>query len=366
MLKDLEREMVSREELRQMLEEDLEEDTEDIEDGNRLYTLLGIIEPGNDLGKILVDLYSESILGFFDPETEMLTIVRDKEEFTPIDELTFAHELVHGLQQQHFDIHSLGEELEDNSDQSLALSALIEGDATLGMIAYMFRHMDDEQQQQIVEEAETESDSDEVPAPPFIERTMAFPYTEGFDFAFQLFSQSFEWSEFNNAFERIPKSTEQILHIEKYLSDELPVEVDLPDISKELGDGWSLDLTDVMGEFSYRSYLELHLEEDDARLAAEGWGGDKYALYGNPDVGDLLVMKSKWDTQKDANELFDAFVHFSEVRSGIDAETETGPPTFRIELPDQIIWGTLNEDEVVLVFAPDEQTLVSARTLLVE
>ena len=42
-------------------------------------------------------------------------IVKDAPEFSPEDDaLTYAHEFVHGLQQQHSDIHSIREGLGDN------------------------------------------------------------------------------------------------------------------------------------------------------------------------------------------------------------------------------------------------------------
>ena len=75
---------------------------------------------------------------------------------------------------------------------------------------------------------------------------------------------------------RLPATTEQILHPEKYLEDEgaLPV----PDIL-DPGPGWEKVDGGTVGEFFTREILRQDAEEVGADEAAEGWGGDRYEFF---------------------------------------------------------------------------------------
>ena len=76
----------------------------------------------------------------------------------------------------------------------------------------------------------------------------------------------------------------------------------LPDLVTDLGAGWSQTDSNVMGEFSLRTYLETGVGENFAAIAAAGWGGDRYILLRNAQDERVLVMLIDWDTEKDAQE----------------------------------------------------------------
>ena len=101
---------MTREELAASLIEDLEEEREEILKSEALLKILGMIPQDADLYQMLLDLYGEQVVGFYDTETQELYMIKDIEEITPLEEVTLAHEYVHALQQQYFDIHTLGEE----------------------------------------------------------------------------------------------------------------------------------------------------------------------------------------------------------------------------------------------------------------
>ena len=75
---------------------------------------------------------------------------------------------------------------------------------------------------------------------------------------------------------RLPATTEQILHPEKYLDDEgaLPVP-DVPDPP----DGWEKADGGTVGEFFTREILRQDAEDVGADEAAAGWGGDRYVFF---------------------------------------------------------------------------------------
>jgi hypothetical protein len=113
----------------------------------------------------------------------------------------------------------------------------------------------------------------------------------------------------NDAYENLPLSSEQILHPEKYLAGEEPVDVDIrDDLAAVFGSGWTLDTRDTLGELQLKVWLrEGGLLGDQARIATEGWGGDRIALLAAPDSGgDVIVISTAWDSAADAAEFRDA------------------------------------------------------------
>ena len=99
------------------------------------------------------------------------------------------------------------------------------------------------------------------------------------------------------------------MHPAKYLTNELPIKVELADVADVLGKGWNRIKFDVNGEFGYYLLLASYLDKTIARKAAEGWGGDQFAVYENATkTRTTAVHLSRWDTANDAAKFFDAYV----------------------------------------------------------
>ncbi len=360
-LTPLETTVITRDGLRIRLRENLDEDLDEIAQRQALYTVLGIMDKDASLPDLLLGLYGEQVIGLFDSEEERLYIVSDTDEIGPLDEATYAHEFTHGLQQQHFDIHSTQKSLEGNSDQALAYRGLVEGDATLAETIYMFQQMDDEQRAQIAEDAAALDSTPLDSAPHVIQREFIFPYREGPQFVFTILSADGSWRSVDQVYEDIPLSTEQILHPEKYVAKEEPIEVVLPDVTSVLGGDWMVLREDTLGEFLLLAYLEDHITAEEADAAAAGWGGDAYALFEGPEGALLLQTVIAWDGEDDAQEFFDAFVQFTSARTGAEWQPVEGHPTAQtIALPGQVIFAALEGSLTTLVFAPDTDTLETA------
>ena len=361
----IDREFINREELTAFLVDDLKEDAEEIYETQELYKALGIIDEGVVLYDLLLGLYGEGVLGFFDLEEERLYVVQDAEELRPLDVLTYSHEYSHGLQQQYFDLFSKRESIKDNSDQSLAYRALFEGDATISETLYMITHMSSEDQA-----AARQSSQDSVSeafdsAPNVIQRTFVFPYREGPQFVFELYRIENSWDAVNRAYGRVPVSTEQILHPEKYQAGEEPKIVELPDLAGALGEGWTELTRNTFGEFFLLAYLETDILPERARAAADGWGGDRYALLKGPEDGSLLASLITWDSTDDAQEFNAAMMDFTQARTGGEWEAVGQDGTEHItDLPTQSIYVSISQADTVLIIAPDRATLDLARAAL--
>jgi hypothetical protein len=138
--------------------------------------------------------------------------------------------------------------------------------------------------------------------PAILLETSLFPYQAGAAFVSGILAGG-GYDAVNAAFDRLPESTEQILHPEKYEAGESPVDVELPgNLASRLGSGWTLDGQDTLGELQLRIWLrEGGVKGDVARIAAEGWGGDRTGLLAGAG-GDAVVMVTEWDSTADAIE----------------------------------------------------------------
>lgn len=226
------------------------------------------------------------------------------------------HETVHALQDQNFDLEALHDKASGNQDVQKALTGLIEGEA----VAVMMRSSDaypnlfakdpkqlDWQKKMLSDSPRLASMTGEQEAQ---YRKAAFNYRYGANFVFELLKKNNNnWDIINKAYtEKLPLSTEQILHPEKYISYEKPVNVKLPILLNELGEDWKITNNSVSGEFGVMTYL-LRYEKSrpQAVKAAEGWGGDKYHTYYLPKNKQFLsVWNTTWDTEKDSLEFYNA------------------------------------------------------------
>jgi len=206
--------------------------------------------------------------------------------------------------------------------------------------------------------------------------SLIFPYLQGSEWATQVYRKG-GWNMVSNAFTRLPLSSEQILHAEKYFDYERPIKIVLPDVTSLLngtsqqtanskqqtaGDiqpsmarrqrsagtagvppasrrarvsrvqttprpqlptanspsptvPWHRIESDVNGEWTYYLILDQFLSAPiESKRAAAGWAGDRYGLYEGPNGQVFLSQLTVWDTENDAHEFFDAYVKRTELR----------------------------------------------------
>ena len=275
---------------------------EQLRQADDVYTLLGIIPADSDLFADYASLLDAQVLGAYDAETEEFVVLQVSGSFGPSEEFTYAHEYIHRLQDALFGLDQISERLKDNSDASLAFTALVEGDAVTSQQIYALQNMTAQQLAQVVSEAQAALA--ETPDVPYIlQRTLEFPYAEGARFVDRL-RISNGVTAVDAAFARPPESTEQILHPEKYFSRELPVVVEIPD--SVFGPGWEIIDTDVMGELMVKTWMEaIGAGTADSTTAAAGWGGDQYRVASNEDGQVAAAIKIAWDTpEQDAAQFY--------------------------------------------------------------
>lgn len=286
----------------------------------------GLIPESMSLERYLPSLLTSQVAGYYDPERKYLALVRRPEakggaakrpggEGFDEDDMVVLHEVVHSLQDQHFDLLRLSRSADPADDESTAHSALVEGDATLAMVlgapgfelsklgqvgSMLEKTLEDPA---FLESADLPGGAAMKEAPPFLRDSLLFGYLKGFHFALRVRLAGGQ-ALLDYAFSTDPpSSSEQILHPEKWHGDrDDPVDLKLPDLSASLP-----RLTERSGGEMGEVGVRLLLREkgrggsETADRAAAGWGGDRFEVYALG-AERRLVWLLDWDTAPDADE----------------------------------------------------------------
>ena len=324
--------LLSPDELRKNVVNDFLADYTDEETADDVLELsiIGLLDPGFDLRNLYINLLSEQIAGYYDNETSEMFVVQG-EAFQGPERLTYSHEYTHVLQDQNYDIRNglnyNDDACEVDTERCAAIQALIEGDATVSQAIWFQYYATAQDKQQVSDFYNSLKSPVYDSAPAFLKDDFVFAYDKGATFVQDLYSNG-GWSSVDAAYRNPPDSTEQILHPNLYPSDQ-PIPVDLPDISSILGAGWREVSRNQMGE--WYTYLILargvdanaRLSDATAESAAAGWGGDEYlVLHNDATNATVFVMKTVWDTSKDANEFNTSFEKYANTRFGVRADPQ--------------------------------------------
>jgi hypothetical protein len=311
-------------ELRQRLEDDFLQDysPEEARQDALALSAFDFMAADFDLHSFILDLLTEQIAGYYDPETDEFVIINDDDEFDALEQIAHAHEYVHALQDQYYNLELLDDDDLD-SEAAFAIQALAEGEATLVQSLFLVGgYFDMGQLLGLVEQSLNVDTAVLDSAPPVLAHELEFPYLGGLEFV-QALHQQGGFDAIDAAWNNLPQSTEQILHPQRYLDGDVPKIVSLAPLTDTLGAGWELADEDTLGEFYLREYLVQQLDDDAVDQAATGWGGDRYAVYWN-EAGQapLLVLKLRWDTPADAAEFAQLYPRYPEQLLGGGAQDQ--------------------------------------------
>jgi hypothetical protein len=275
-----------------------------------------LIAPKTDYSQLVLDLRRDQVLGYYDPDTKRLTMVLRPVLDLQASELVLAHEIEHVLQDQHFDLKKFEDLPETEGDARRARRALVEGDALATMVELMLQRRgsiapwSDPDVTTALEKSMSipgKGDSLDL-APLAVREAMMFPYQAGLSFVAALRRRQ-PWSAVDAAFAKPPKSTEQILHPEKYQAGENPVPVAIT-VPASLAT-WQIGQETVWGELGFTLFLRTHgVDSAQASIAGEGWGGDRVVSLirpndARPERG-IGIARFEWDSEPDAIEAAEA------------------------------------------------------------
>lgn len=214
-----------------------------------------------------------------------------KENFDPGSDSareTIAHELEHIVQERYFNLTSDG-----SFDGDKASAAIIEGDAVVAGWVYAGKNVS----------AEIGSKTDkEINENNSLTVLFLFPYHYGSTFIARFYING-GFEGVNEVLTAPPTTTEQIIHVEKYLSSELFRDFESFESFDKPNPNWRIVKDTRMGEYFLYIFLATHVFDSGAYNAASGWDGDRLTIYRSGD-GFKWRWKIGFDTVNDANEFY--------------------------------------------------------------
>ncbi|MGB5368643.1 MAG: hypothetical protein WBN14_20445 [Polyangiales bacterium] len=294
---------------------------EEIERARLVYGALGLLDAEDDLYSIFAGVLGEQVIGYYDPDTGRLVIRDDvmaglAGSFGPEQaqeaRLVLVHELVHALQDQRLE---LGEsyQKERTADADNAFRAVVEGDATLAMLAEALRQQGiplsaatagiQQMGDYVALDALVRGEKlDEAPA--ILRVTLVAPYLRGLQFVAAVQGRG-GWPAVNNAHRRPPATTEQVLHPDKYFAREPGEAITIPKNEALVAAGFDRIEEDTLGELELSVYLGQGRASGTHEEAAAGWAGDHLVVY-RRDEKSAVIWWTSWDSELDAQEAFTA------------------------------------------------------------
>lgn len=290
----------------------------------RAYVHMSLIPRSADLVNGYLDLAEKGVAGYYEPGSKTFYLL----DHVAPDEVrsVIAHELTHALEDQHYDLGAAMKKAEDD-DHATAILSVIEGSATVVMIAYLVRQEERSRTEfEAVERRRAKRVEGLKAAPSFTQRSLAMPYILGITFLLR--GNLFNWigpdggvriADIDTAYAHPPRSTRHILHPDEYWhAPERPRRtLSLPDLSPVLGTGWSRALEGCIGELglSVLTGARVDLGAPEALLptrwthaAATGTVGDVFHHYVNGDRRATILL-TRWETERDAEEFERALVN---------------------------------------------------------
>lgn len=161
-------------------------------------------------------------------------------------------------------------------------------------------------------------------APRIFVRGGDFPWRRGAVFALTQYAAG----KLDAAYAKPPVSTEQILHPDKYAADEKPISIDPGPLDEFMAaKGFAPVYKTALGELGVALVLETHFPREDLAAAAEGWGGDLFAVYEKEGAAPLVLWMTEWDGPEDAVE-FQAQA-FRLMKRVLPPDSELAAPALR-------------------------------------
>ncbi len=282
--------------------------------------LLGLLPTNFDYEAETYALLEAQLAGYYEPADRTMYMAADLDDDNA--KATLAHELVHALQDQHWDLGVRSKYKPGKSDLSATTSALAEGDATSAMfdvlIAGSGRTAIDLPAEVFTQQIMANvSSGPSARAPHAMRVALVAPYVFGTLFVHALRTKG-GWPLVNRAWAEGVQSTEQILHPEKWLAKEAPLVVPAPD-AQSFGAGFSELDTDTFGELGLRLTFGEWIDESRAESIARGWGGDRATLATRGDEV-ALALRIVYDEKAGSKRRTGAEAAFAALVEGFEAK----------------------------------------------
>ncbi|MBW2454537.1 MAG: hypothetical protein JRI68_08500, partial [Deltaproteobacteria bacterium] len=154
----------------------------------------------------IYELIGDNVAGLYDDDTARMILLDDLDDL--VAEQTLAHELVHALQDQHYDLDRVLKYQSGHSDRVTAQHALAEGDATSAMLdvtqGSAFGMSNDNLRLLMVASVALSPGGSQTPR--VLQAALVAPYLDGFAFVQELRRRG-GWAEVDRVWQRMPTTT---------------------------------------------------------------------------------------------------------------------------------------------------------------
>ncbi len=353
------RALASRTQVQKYVEEHMKDD----EDAQRLarselvLKKFGLVPREFDLGKFLVQLLREQVVGFYDPKKKTVFLLDwvEPDAQKPV----LAHELTHALQDQNYELEkwqragmpSAAEErkAERESEKDAATErrnlaseiaadelqtarqAVTEGQGMAVLIDYMLAPMhrtivDSPELVEQMKRAMTSTNDSPVfaRAPLALQLSLTFPYRYGLGFEQTLLKRGGKEMAFAHVMESPPTTSRQVLEPLRYVSKEHVPALPVFAVGNLLGPQFERFDVGAIGEFDLYLLSDAWSGEEDAARVAPTWrGGYYYAAAEKRAKGAAppkttadvkLLYVSRWDSEQSAHDFAEFYAKSLEKR----------------------------------------------------
>ncbi|MCC7430330.1 hypothetical protein IT568_05765 [bacterium] len=297
----------------------------------------GFFKESKKVLKNSLEIESYERLAFFNPKSNFLTILRPDltENILRPEILSSA---VHFLQSQNFDLRND----ESNFDEFIAKDSFAKGERnTISILIDLERRKDTsnfiadylnffptfqswqakELRENIFNSVRKKSSADSInkslsidweEVEDFVFYELKTPEMAGI-YAYVFLLKTAGFSTIDSVFQNSPKTTEQLLHPQKFWNYEGFEKIDLTKYFSVLKN-WKVVYENNLGELYQQILLKIVFGENEKNdqnspfylSGTEGWNGDKYCFLANKNKTGLL-FESSWDTEKDTQESFESY-----------------------------------------------------------
>ncbi|GAB3667798.1 Hvo_1808 family surface protein [Halopiger thermotolerans] len=310
------------------------------------YEALFAVDRNTDAIDESQSLYGDAVGGYYEPTEDRIVIVSNTPDTPELNEVVLGHELVHALQDQHYNLTSYER---PTIDQDNAKNGLIEGDASWIESQYD-RNCGSEWDCVLPDDSGNAGSSGDGALEPNwgLYLTIYLPYDEGPEYVDYLYEQG-GWDRLNGAYDDPPTTSSAVIHPG---SEREPADVDVPDRSNDDWTQYEVDgrpATETVGEAGMVAMFaggafesgEPSVIDRNALLASgdpgyeydqpqtDGWAGDTLVTYVNEsrnvDANATMaavdhagyVWRTEWLSSAESEEFADAYL---ELLEGYGAE----------------------------------------------
>lgn len=311
-----------------------------------------------ELASYAAAVLDPALLTYYDPDLGQTRVYSTTGASGAFGRWAQLHPATHQIQEERLGLNPTAVP-ELDADARMALRALCEGEANfLQSLVLIDDNQDAADSQALMEGLAAAEVTGPVDTPSYLDSYNAFAYEAGYSFVHYLYDQG-GYGQLDAAWQQRPRSSEQILHPERFLAGDDPQPVSLQPPDALLRNDWRMAGDDTFGEFQLRQLLQQELDAAQVNLAASGWGGGRYAVYWQEESDDLLAMLAlAWDSPADGDEFAEAFQDYAAQRLNRSGQTQAdGSLCWSAEEVFCLYHGSQSD---LVIRAPDLATAASA------